>query len=223
VESEQLAGEARRGFSLRAGEILTNPVVNVALGMVVVLMHTSKLARLFAEHKIGIQHAGIFINFLIISFYALAREAPRRVTLNPCFWALAVLSTSWGLVITLYAGSSNPIAPPWLITAASVLSLIAISLARISLGKSFGVVPAERKLANRGAYRLVRHPIYTASALTMIPVLLSSFRLQTVLLIVTGITLMVVRAFVEERFLKQSPEYVAYMAQTRYRFIPYVF
>jgi protein-S-isoprenylcysteine O-methyltransferase Ste14 len=219
MESERLVSEARRGLGVRAGELLTHPMVNLALGMVVVLMHTSKLAQLFAEHRIGIQHTGIFLNFCIISYYALAREVPLRVTLNPFYWALGALSSFWGMVITLYS-EGVAVAPSWLISTVSIGSLIAISIARLSLGRSFGVVPAERKLVNRGAYRLVRHPIYTASALTMVPVLLNAWGLKTLLLVVAGIALMVWRAFVEERFLKQSPAYVAYAADVRYRFIP---
>ncbi|QSQ25154.1 isoprenylcysteine carboxylmethyltransferase family protein [Pyxidicoccus parkwayensis] len=220
MESEQLVVAPRRGLGIRAAELLTHPVTNVAMGMLVVLMHTSKLAQLFAEHRIGIQHSGILLNFFIISFYALAREVPRRVTLNPFYWALGAVSSFWGMVITLYSSGGDVIAPDWVIRTASVGSLIVISFARLSLGKSFGVVPAERKLVNRGAYRIVRHPIYTASVLTMVPVLLSSWGLQSVLLVVSGIALMVWRAFVEERFLMQSPEYRAYASEVRYRFIP---
>ncbi|MCY1022110.1 methyltransferase family protein [Pyxidicoccus sp. MSG2] len=220
MESEQLVVEARRGLGIRASEILTHPVTNLAMGALVVLMHTSKLAQLFADSRIGIQHTGIFLNFCIISFYALVRDVPRRVTLNPFNWALGALSSFWGMVITLYSSGGVAVAPSWVISTVSIGSLLVISFARLSLGRSFGVVPAERKLVNRGAYRLVRHPIYTASALTMVPVLLSSWGLMQLLLVVTGVALMVWRAIEEERFLKQSPEYCAYAAEVRYRFIP---
>ncbi len=74
-----------------------------------------------------------------------------------------------------------------------------------------------------GPYRYVRHPMY-ASGLFMFlgtPLLLGSW--YGLLLVVLFLPALLVRTVLEERTLRQElPGYDAYMAQVKYRFIPYV-
>ena len=48
---------------------------------------------------------------------------------------------------------------------------------RLSLGRNIGMLPAQRKIVDRGAYRWVRHPIYTAAFLILIAGALASYSL----------------------------------------------
>jgi len=43
----------------------------------------------------------------------------------------------------------------------SAIGLVLVVLGKMTLGRSFGVVPANRGVVVRGPYALVRHPIYT--------------------------------------------------------------
>jgi protein-S-isoprenylcysteine O-methyltransferase Ste14 len=74
-----------------------------------------------------------------------------------------------------------------------------------------------------GPYHYVRHPMYAGGLLLFLstPLLLGSwYGLLLYLLVLPG---MAVRAVMEERVLREElPGYAAYMAQVKYRLIPYV-
>jgi len=74
-----------------------------------------------------------------------------------------------------------------------------------------------------GPYHYVRHPLYTSALLFFLgtPLLLGSWNgLLFVPIVIAGL---VGRTLLEERVLrKELPGYDAYMAQVKYRFIPYV-
>ena len=72
-----------------------------------------------------------------------------------------------------------------------------------------------------GVYRLVRHPMYTGTALLLVgmPLWLESYAAG--LLASLPIELLAVRIVIEERFLKRKLKgYDAYMGRVRYRLIP---
>ncbi|GHO84728.1 methyltransferase family protein [Dictyobacter formicarum] len=74
-----------------------------------------------------------------------------------------------------------------------------------------------------GPYHYVRHPLYAGALLLFLgtPLLLGSwYGLLFALVLIAG---MAVRAILEERVLREElPGYDAYMAQVKYRFIPYI-
>ena len=74
-----------------------------------------------------------------------------------------------------------------------------------------------------GPYHYVRHPLYASAILFFLgtPLLLGSwYGLLFALVLIAG---MAVRAVLEERVLREElPGYDAYMAQVKYRFIPYL-
>ena len=74
-----------------------------------------------------------------------------------------------------------------------------------------------------GPYRYVRHPMYAGGLLLFLgtPLLLGSW--YGLLLVVFLILFGAARAVLEERVLREElPGYAAYLAQVKYRLIPYV-
>ena len=92
--------------------------------------------------------------------------------------------------------------------------------ARLSLGRNIGFVPAQRNVVRSGAYRHVRHPIYTGLFLVWASLMLRFFSPANVGILLTIYALYVIKSIVEESFLRQDPEYAQYMDQVKYRFIP---
>lgn len=89
-----------------------------------------------------------------------------------------------------------------------------------SLGRSFGIVAANRGLKTSGAYVVVRHPIYAAHLLTDVGFLManpSAFNFAVCGVIATA---QVLRIRAEERILEASSDYAAYKQVVRYRLIP---
>jgi protein-S-isoprenylcysteine O-methyltransferase Ste14 len=92
-----------------------------------------------------------------------------------------------------------------------------------ALGRSFGIVAANRGLKTDGPYRIVRHPVYSAYLVTMIGYVLEnpSWRNIVIVSVVTG--LQIVRIEEEERCLREDAEYRAYAGRVPYRLVPFVF
>ena len=95
--------------------------------------------------------------------------------------------------------------------------------AKASLRRSFGLLPANRGIVTRGAYRLVRHPIYFGYFITDMGFLSTNFGWRNLLVYGGLYALQIGRLLREERLLSRDPEYRAYQAIVRYRVIPGVF
>ena len=100
------------------------------------------------------------------------------------------------------------------------LGLLIVVGGKISLGYSFGLLPANRGVMDRGLYRLVRHPIYLGYLLTHIPFLAAHPSGWNAAVLLIGDAALIVRAFYEEETLGRDPKYVRYCQTVRWRLLP---
>jgi protein-S-isoprenylcysteine O-methyltransferase Ste14 len=98
-----------------------------------------------------------------------------------------------------------------------------VSVGFFYLGRSFGVVAANRGLKVNGPYRLVRHPIYFAHFVTTSGFLVANFSPWNAALFAVFAVCQVARIWAEERVLSATADYAAYSAQVRWRLIPGLF
>lgn len=91
------------------------------------------------------------------------------------------------------------------------------------LGKSFGVVAANRGLKINGPYRVVRHPIYFSHTLTGIGFLVANFSSLNLAILATLVICQLLRIQAEERILTETADYAAYRARVRWRLLPGVY
>jgi len=102
--------------------------------------------------------------------------------------------------------------------AAGALGAI-VSLA--TLGRSFAVFPALRTIVASGPYRLVRHPAYLCELLMVVATMLTTSELwKPLIALPLALLMVVVRIRIEERFLRDSPDYSAYTERVRWRLAP---
>jgi protein-S-isoprenylcysteine O-methyltransferase Ste14 len=112
--------------------------------------------------------------------------------------------------------------PAWP-TAGLVLVMIAavLSLASLlSLGRSFGIRPALRRLVTRGPYRFVRHPMYLSYIVGDVGYNLQEWNVGTLLLVLVGWTSLLYRIRAEESVLSGDPGWHCYADRVRHRLIP---
>lgn len=95
--------------------------------------------------------------------------------------------------------------------------------AKVSLRRSFGILPANRGVVSRGAYRFIRHPMYLGYFVTDLGFLLVNFGVQNMLVYGCQFALQIGRIVREERLLSDDESYRAYRRKVRFRVIPGVF
>lgn len=93
----------------------------------------------------------------------------------------------------------------------------------LSLGRSFGVIPANRGIQRGGTYRIVRHPLYLSIVITLTGYLLCNPSLYNLVAFFTAIALHVFRIREEERVLETDADYARYKGRTRWRLFPLVY
>jgi len=95
--------------------------------------------------------------------------------------------------------------------------------AKLSLGRSFGVLPATRALVSHGAYRWLRHPIYFGYLIAHIGFLLCNFSLRNFAVMAVLYVAQIIRIEREEEMLSTLPGYPEYRNSVRYRLIPGIY
>lgn len=139
---------------------------------------------------------------------------------------------SWSArLLTMFATFGPPLVRPYSVAFAPESVTIAISavglgivvLGKLSLGRSFGLIPANRGIVSTGLYRIVRHPIYLGYLLTHVGFVAANPADWNLCILAAADIALMMRAVREERTLALDPQYREYMQRVRWRIIPGVF
>jgi protein-S-isoprenylcysteine O-methyltransferase Ste14 len=155
---------------------------------------------------------------LTAAVFFLLRRPARVTSTSFVAWGATALLT-FGMLAARPGG--EPVAG--LATAWGALQLLGWGLAVVclsTLGRSFGLVAANRGVVTSGPYRLVRHPIYSCYLLTQAGYLLENPTTRNSVVILGTIFFQLVRIRTEEQCLEQDAEYVAYRKRVPWRLIP---
>jgi len=116
---------------------------------------------------------------------------------------------------------------PWLpasvTVAASILGLAVVIAGKLTLGRSFGLMPANRGIVSSGVYRLVRHPIYLGYLITHVAFLFANPTPWNLAILIGGDTALLMRAVCEEQTLARDAGYREYQQVVRWRVCPGLF
>jgi len=123
----------------------------------------------------------------------------------------------------LRASDVVPLLPDALTAGVSALGVALVVLGKIALGRSFGLVPANRGVVVRGPYTFVRHPIYTGYLITHVAFFLADPIPWNAAVILVADTALILRALMEERVLSADVEYQGYCRRVGWHLVPGVF
>jgi protein-S-isoprenylcysteine O-methyltransferase Ste14 len=151
----------------------------------------------------------------------LTRRRSQATSTHPMDWVFATLG-GWLPLLFQVQGDATA----FLGVAGTTLQVIGLGFALVGflyLGRSFGIVAANRGLKINGPYRLVRHPIYSAHFITISGFLLANMSAinLAIYLVATSSQLMRIRA--EERVLTDTADYATYRSRVRWRLMPGLF
>jgi len=159
-----------------------------------------------------------FVQLTLITYLFLRRKEADRTSQSTRDWVVGFgggflpfllqpdgASPSWGTYVAI------PV-----MTAGLAISFVAL----MELGRSFGIVAADRGIVSSGPYKLVRHPAYLAYAIGEIGYLFQSFSTWNVAIVAFTWLCQIDRIRAEEALLSGNPEYVTYKNEVRYALIP---
>ena len=150
----------------------------------------------------------------------LGRRRSLAVSSRPLDWAIGIAGT----LLPLFMRPAERLGP--LSALGEVLQVAGLSFAVAGLtflGRSIGIVAANRGVKTAGAYRLVRHPMYVGYLIGYVGYALSYPSARNALLVAMTLLALNARAVVEERFLAHDPLYRRYLLRTHWRFVPYLY
>jgi protein-S-isoprenylcysteine O-methyltransferase Ste14 len=147
----------------------------------------------------------------------LARQPTIR-DINPAYVVLTVVA-SFIVPLFISVADNARLIPDAVGDILAGLGVAWTIYAKLSLGRSFGLLAAKRRIKVKGAYRFIRHPIYVGYFVAHIAFLLTNFSGANVVILAVLYIMQLLRAFREERILSSDETYRAYCEKTPYRFI----
>ncbi len=158
----------------------------------------------------------------LVVLFILIRRPSANVTDRTGDWLLAFAATAGPLLAGASAGG-QPLIPPGSGVSILLMGLAMQVWAKLTLRRSFGIVPANRGVKANGPYRFVRHPMYLGYVTVHIGFLLLSPNLWNLVVYGLSFAIQIARLLAEERLLGRDPAYAAFSAHTRFRLLPGVF
>lgn len=177
------------------------------------------LSAIFAGETSWVS-AFVLVGELLVLFFVLTGRPASEVSTKPHEWLLAFAASALPLLVT---PGGAPAAPPVLLVALFLFSIAAQIAAKLSLNRSFGMVPANRGVVTKGLYAYVRHPVYASYLLGHVAFALANPTLWNIAIYLVAFGIQVVRMHAEEGLLTRDPAYAAYRETVRYRLVPGVY
>lgn len=200
------------------------PVLADTLAKVVVITLFSALAYRLANDWLVTGHVtGLLLlasESLVVAF-TLVRRAASTVDRS---WAARLLTgfATFGpnLVTPVAFGA---LAPEEMTLTVCAIGLVIVLLGKLSLGRSFGLQPANRGIVCTGLYKVVRHPIYLGYLFTHVGFVIANPAGWNFFVIAAADIALMFRAVREEKTLVKDEAYRSYTERVRWRVIPGVF
>ncbi len=150
-----------------------------------------------------------------------ARRALHRDLSMPAMVA-TVYATCF--VVLLQPEGTVRLAPEWVGAGLQLMSMAWVFTAKVFIGRSFGLLPAQRGLVMSGPYRFIRHPIYLGYMIGHVGFLLVNYTWRNALALALLYAAQVIRIEREEAILAATDAgYRRYKGRVRWRLLPFIY
>ena len=156
---------------------------------------------------------------LVVLLLVFRRDS-RRLSWSPWDWLVALGGT---FTVLLVRPATTAIALESVGITLQIAGILFAIYGKVFLGRSFGLVAADRGIVVGGPYRIVRHPIYLGYFITHVGFLLTNWSARNIALYIVIYFFQISRILAEERILREDDGYRVYCKRVRYRLIPGVF
>jgi len=199
--------------------VLTDALARVCVGVLFALLTISLTAEFRRTgHITGLLLVG---SEALVVVLTIVRRRTQLVDHSPMAAILTVLSLIGPPL--LRPGAAPGIAPDQLTAMVSAIGFAIVVCGKISLGRSFGLIPANRGIVTAGPYAIVRHPIYSGYLVTHLAFVAAYPTPMNIAIILLSDGALVGRALLEERVLAGDGAYRAYCSRVSWHLVPGVF
>jgi protein-S-isoprenylcysteine O-methyltransferase Ste14 len=203
-----------RWFREQAAEFCARASIS---GLFVVLATRIGAEYLQTGHLTGLL---LLVSELLVVVLTVVRR--KAATVDRTWQARVVAAATIVFVPFIHPTGGSPV-PDAHTAVVSAVGLALIIAGKLTLGRSFGLMPAHRGLVCTGIYAFVRHPIYAGYIVTHAAFLAAHPSAWNLILLAVSDVALLVRATYEERTLRGDAEYAAYMNRVRWRVVPGLF
>jgi protein-S-isoprenylcysteine O-methyltransferase Ste14 len=158
---------------------------------------------------------------LVLVAVFVVRRRPLATSDRARDWVMAVVGAYAGLLLRPTGQVVGGLGNVWM--GLQLLGTVGAVACITRLGRSFGVVAANRGVRCDGPYRLMRHPMYASYLLGQVGYLLGSFSAVNLAVVVGAFAGQVFRMGAEERVLRRDEAYRRYCERVPHRLIPGVY
>jgi protein-S-isoprenylcysteine O-methyltransferase Ste14 len=199
----------------KAKDFLARAIV----ALLFVLLSANLLAEFIQTHHVtGLM---LLVNEALVAILTILHRPALSVDRSAKAGLVTLVSVT-GPVL-LRTGAADALAPDALTALVSLSGLAIVIAAKLTLGRSFGLVPANRGVVAQGPYQIVRHPIYAGYLITHVAFLLAHPDAMNIALVALADSALVIRALLEERVLEHDEQYRVYCSRVGWHLVPGVF
>lgn len=198
------------GGELAARGLVVGLYVVLTRNLLADFLHTGRLTGLL-----------LLVTELLVIVFTVVRR--RALSIDRSMPALAATSVSVLGPLLVRAVPGQGLVPDLATTCAAAVGLSITIAAKLALGRSFGIVPANRGVVRAGLYKLVRHPIYAGHIITHIGFAVAHPIAWNVMVLAVADVALILRALREEKVLMADVAYVDYCRRVAWHVVPGVF
>jgi protein-S-isoprenylcysteine O-methyltransferase Ste14 len=199
----------------RAGDLFARFVVAtlfvfMSINLTYDFLHTHRVTGLL-----------LLVNEALVVVLTIVRRRTGTVDRSPGVAVVTLVSLMGAPLLRTVAGPG--LFPDALTALVSAVGLLVVLAGKLTLGRSFGIVPANRGVVIAGPYTLVRHPIYAGYLISHVAFLCAYPTVWNIAVLVVTDGALVLRALCEERVLAADQTYQSYCRRVAWHLVPGVF
>ena len=200
-------------------EICSDFVARAVVGSLFALLSINLVADFARTHRAtGLL---LLVSEALVVVLTIVRRRARLVDRSP----EAAIATAMSLVgpsLVRVSGGAG-LMPDVVTMIVSAMGLIVVIAGKLTLGRSFGIAPANRGVVVAGPYGFVRHPIYAGYLVTHVAFACAYPSPWNLAVLVVSDAALIFRALCEERVLATDRTYQTYCRRVAWHLVPGVF
>lgn len=200
-------------------EFCSDFVARAVVGSLFALLSINLVADFARTHRAtGLL---LLVSEALVVVLTIVRRRARLVDRSP----EAAIATAMSLVgpsLVRVSGGAG-LMPDVVTMIVSAIGLIVVIAGKLTLGRSFGIAPANRGVVVAGPYGFVRHPIYAGYLVTHVAFACAYPSPWNLAVLVVSDVALIFRALCEERVLATDRTYQTYCRRVAWHLVPGVF